>query len=133
VDITKEKNYGRNEDIIVQFVANAYVGIVEWWLKNGMPYPPRIMAEQVGILLERNLYKKNSRAYAARPFSTQKTNGRFVALRSDRQNIRVPRRGRQLPVFSSLRATRSTRKKQRSAHASRVFPCLRMEGKYMSL
>lgn len=37
VDITKGKNYGRSEDVIVQFVANAYVGIVEWWLKNGMP------------------------------------------------------------------------------------------------
>ncbi|MEV5027453.1 TetR/AcrR family transcriptional regulator [Paenibacillus sp. LPE1-1-1.1] len=53
VDITKGKNYGRNEDVIVQFVANAYVGSVEWWLKNGMPYPPRVMAEQVGDLLER--------------------------------------------------------------------------------
>jgi AcrR family transcriptional regulator len=53
VDITKGKNYGHNEDVIVQFVANAYVGIVEWWLKNGMPYSPRFMAAQVGDLLER--------------------------------------------------------------------------------
>ncbi|WP_391559214.1 TetR/AcrR family transcriptional regulator [Robertmurraya sp.] len=53
VDLTKGKNSGHNEDVIVQFVANAYVGIVEWWLKNGMPYPPRVMAEQVGDLLER--------------------------------------------------------------------------------
>lgn len=53
VDTTKGKNYGRSEDVIVQFVANAYVGIVEWWLKNGMPYPPSVMAEQVGDLLER--------------------------------------------------------------------------------
>jgi hypothetical protein len=28
----------------------AYVGIVEWWLKNGMPYPPHVMEDQVGIL-----------------------------------------------------------------------------------
>lgn len=53
VEITKGKNLGHNEDVIVQFVANAYVGVVEWWLKNGMPYPPRVMAEQVGDLLER--------------------------------------------------------------------------------
>jgi AcrR family transcriptional regulator len=53
VDMTKGKNNGQSEDVIVQFVANAYVGIVEWWLKNGMPYPPRVMAEQVGDLLER--------------------------------------------------------------------------------
>ncbi|MEV5112108.1 TetR/AcrR family transcriptional regulator [Peribacillus frigoritolerans] len=53
VDITKGKNSDQNEDVIVQFVANAYVGVVEWWLKNGMPYPPRVMAEKVGELLER--------------------------------------------------------------------------------
>ncbi|MEI2471908.1 TetR-like C-terminal domain-containing protein, partial [Peribacillus frigoritolerans] len=28
---------------------------VEWWLKNGMPYPPEEMAEKVGDLLERIL------------------------------------------------------------------------------
>jgi hypothetical protein len=33
--------------------ANAYVGLVEWWLKNGMPYPPKEMAKKVGDLLER--------------------------------------------------------------------------------
>lgn len=53
MDITKGKNFGQNKDIIVQFVANAYVGVVEWWLKNGMPYPPRVMAEKVGDLLDR--------------------------------------------------------------------------------
>ncbi|MGG0846601.1 TetR/AcrR family transcriptional regulator [Peribacillus simplex] len=55
VDITKGKNLGQSEDIVVEFVANAYVGVVEWWLKNGMPYPPQEMAEKVGKLLERNL------------------------------------------------------------------------------
>ncbi|MBA2876252.1 TetR/AcrR family transcriptional regulator [Thermaerobacillus caldiproteolyticus] len=55
VDITKEKNQGLNEDVILQFIVNSYVGIVEWWIANGMPYPPHVMAEQVGILLERNL------------------------------------------------------------------------------
>jgi AcrR family transcriptional regulator len=55
VDVTKGKNHGLNEDVILQFIVTSYVGIVEWWFKNGMPYPPRVMAEQVGILLERNL------------------------------------------------------------------------------
>lgn len=49
---TNEKNNGVSEDIIVQFVGTAYVGVVEWWLTNGMPYPPHVMAEQVGTLLE---------------------------------------------------------------------------------
>ncbi|QLC90756.1 TetR/AcrR family transcriptional regulator [Priestia megaterium] len=53
VDITKGKNLGQNEDIVAEFVANAYVGVVEWWLKNGMPYPPKEMAEKVGDLLDR--------------------------------------------------------------------------------
>ncbi|MED4635127.1 TetR-like C-terminal domain-containing protein [Peribacillus frigoritolerans] len=55
VDITKGKNFGQSEDVVVEFVANAYVGVVEWWLKNGMPYPAEEMAEKVGDLLERIL------------------------------------------------------------------------------
>lgn len=55
VDITKGKNLGLNEEVIVEFVANAYVSVVEWWLKNGMPFPAREMARKVGVLLERNL------------------------------------------------------------------------------
>ncbi|MCP1153678.1 TetR/AcrR family transcriptional regulator C-terminal domain-containing protein [Peribacillus castrilensis] len=55
VDITEGKNFGQSEDVVVEFVANAYVGVVEWWLNNGMPYPPEEMAEKVGDLLERIL------------------------------------------------------------------------------
>jgi AcrR family transcriptional regulator len=55
VDTTKGKNYGLSEDVIVQFISTAYVGVLEWWLTNGMPYPAHVMAEQVGTLLERNL------------------------------------------------------------------------------
>jgi AcrR family transcriptional regulator len=55
VDVTKGKNHGLNEDVILQFIVTSYAGIVEWWITNGMPYPPHVMAEQVGILLERNL------------------------------------------------------------------------------
>ncbi|EHS59616.1 TetR-like C-terminal domain-containing protein [Paenibacillus kribbensis] len=53
VDVTIGKNLGQSEELIVEFVANAYVGVVEWWLKNKMPYSPREMAEKVGDLLER--------------------------------------------------------------------------------
>ncbi|CEG24885.1 TetR-like C-terminal domain-containing protein [Peribacillus simplex] len=55
VDITEGKNFGQSEDVVVEFVVNAYVGVVEWWLNNGMPYPPEEMAEKVGDLLERIL------------------------------------------------------------------------------
>ncbi|MGG4201814.1 TetR/AcrR family transcriptional regulator [Peribacillus frigoritolerans] len=54
--ITAEgKNKGLSEDIILRFVSAAYVEVVEWWLKNQMPYPPRVMAEQVGVLVKRIL------------------------------------------------------------------------------
>lgn len=55
VDTTAPKNRGLHDDVIVQFVATAYVGVLEWWLSNGMPYPPRVMAAELGILQERNL------------------------------------------------------------------------------
>lgn len=38
-----------------KFIVTSYVEIVEWWIKNEMPKPPEVMAEQVGILLDRNL------------------------------------------------------------------------------
>jgi hypothetical protein len=55
VDIRKEKNQGLNEDVLLQFIVASYVGMVEWWITNRMPYPPHVMAGQVGMLLERNL------------------------------------------------------------------------------
>jgi len=54
-NITDGKNRGLNEDVILQFFGTAYVGAVEWWFKNGMPHPPHVMEEQLGLLLERNL------------------------------------------------------------------------------
>lgn len=55
INITEGKNRGLGEDVILQFFATAYIGVVEWWLKNGMPYPPHIMEEQIETLLVRNL------------------------------------------------------------------------------
>jgi AcrR family transcriptional regulator len=53
VDTTKGKNHGLSEGVIVKFVANAYVGVLESWLKEGMPSPPDVMAKELGILIER--------------------------------------------------------------------------------
>ncbi len=49
----EERNQGLDEVIVGSFMGTAFVGIVEWWISNGMPYPPHIMAKQVGVLLER--------------------------------------------------------------------------------
>ena len=54
VNVTEGKNQGLNKDVILQFFGAAVVGAVEWWFRNGMPLPPRAMAEQTGILLDRN-------------------------------------------------------------------------------
>jgi AcrR family transcriptional regulator len=53
VNTAEGKNKGLSDEIIVRFVSAAYVEVVEWWLKNEMPYPPRVMAEQVGLLIKR--------------------------------------------------------------------------------
>lgn len=55
VNVAEGVNQGLNEDVILQFFGAAVVGAVEWWFKNGMTIPPRVMAEQTGILLDRNL------------------------------------------------------------------------------
>ncbi|MEK4350817.1 TetR/AcrR family transcriptional regulator [Paenibacillus sp. FSL R5-0475] len=54
VDITKSKNEGLNKDLVVQFVASSYVGVVEWWFTNERPVTYQVLAEQLGALLERN-------------------------------------------------------------------------------
>ena len=54
IDTTEGKNQGLSQDVILQFFASAIVGAVEWWFKNGMPLPARVMAEQTGALLDRN-------------------------------------------------------------------------------
>ncbi|AKG34808.1 TetR/AcrR family transcriptional regulator [Paenibacillus durus] len=54
-EMTEGKKSGLSEEVIVQFFAPAYVGLVEWWFTNGMPYPPDAMEEQVGMMLEKNL------------------------------------------------------------------------------
>jgi hypothetical protein len=53
VDITKGINQGLNKEVIVRFVASAYVGLVEWWFTNEKPITHQDLAEQLGTLLER--------------------------------------------------------------------------------
>ncbi|QGQ96551.1 TetR/AcrR family transcriptional regulator [Paenibacillus psychroresistens] len=55
VDITQGINKGLNKDVFLNFFGIAIVGIVESYVTNGIPESPQVIAEQVGILLERNL------------------------------------------------------------------------------
>lgn len=54
VDVTRGKNKGLNEQMLIRFVASAYVGVVEWWFMNERPITHQALAEQLGTLLERN-------------------------------------------------------------------------------
>ncbi|MNC47054.1 hypothetical protein D3C75_960980 [compost metagenome] len=55
LDVTRGKNQGIKEEVLVRFTASAYVGVVEWWFMNEKPFSYRELAEQLGALLERNL------------------------------------------------------------------------------
>ncbi|WP_424769289.1 TetR/AcrR family transcriptional regulator [Paenibacillus sp. sgz302251] len=55
IDRESGKNVDLSEDVMLQYASTAYVGVIEWWIRNGMPYPPQEMAKQVGTLLGRSL------------------------------------------------------------------------------
>ncbi|MES5261684.1 TetR/AcrR family transcriptional regulator [Priestia megaterium] len=48
-------NEGLSEDIIVEFVSNAYVGVLETWIKEGITSSSQSLAKDLGILMERIL------------------------------------------------------------------------------
>jgi AcrR family transcriptional regulator len=43
-----------DNELNAQFMASAFVGIVEWWIQHKMPHPPEYMADQLWRLFERN-------------------------------------------------------------------------------
>lgn len=55
VDVTSGRNQGLSKDIILRFFGAAIVEIVETWFTNGLKESTQVVAEQVGILLDRNL------------------------------------------------------------------------------
>lgn len=55
IDKTSGKNADLSDEIMLQYAGTAYVGVIEWWIKNEMPLPPHLMAKQVGTLLGRSL------------------------------------------------------------------------------
>jgi len=54
VDVTEGKNIGLSKDIILKFFGAAIVEIVEAWITNGLSEPTQVVAEQMGMLLDRN-------------------------------------------------------------------------------
>ncbi|WP_329767209.1 TetR/AcrR family transcriptional regulator [Bacillus nitratireducens] len=54
VDIKEGINKGFSEDMIITFFGSAIVGVVETYFMKGLPDPPEVVAEQLGLLLDRN-------------------------------------------------------------------------------
>jgi hypothetical protein len=55
VNITEGINQGLSENVILKFFGSAIVGIVESYFTKDIPEPAKVVAEQIGILLDRNL------------------------------------------------------------------------------
>ncbi|MGG3312280.1 TetR/AcrR family transcriptional regulator [Paenibacillus lautus] len=47
------KSYIESE-LNAQFIASAFIGIVEWWIRHQMPYSTEFMVDQVKKLFEKN-------------------------------------------------------------------------------
>ncbi|MNI84831.1 hypothetical protein D3C73_1417660 [compost metagenome] len=45
---------GVENEINAQFMTSAFIGIVEWWVRNQMPHSTDFMADQVRKLFEKN-------------------------------------------------------------------------------
>ena len=45
-------NQDINKEILVQYIASAAVGVLEWWITHSMPYPATVMVEQLSLLLK---------------------------------------------------------------------------------
>lgn len=43
-----------DDELNAQFMASAFVGIVEWWIVRSMPHPPAYMAAQLRLLYAKN-------------------------------------------------------------------------------
>ena len=54
VDVTIGINQGLSKELILRFFGAAIVEIIETWITKGFSEPTEVIAEQVGVLLERN-------------------------------------------------------------------------------
>ena len=54
IDVTNGKNQGLSKDIVLKFFSAAIVETVIAWITNGLSESSNVLAEQVGILLDRN-------------------------------------------------------------------------------
>jgi len=46
-------NQNMNNELLVQFLSSAAVGVIEWWITHSKQYPAKDMVDQFRLLLER--------------------------------------------------------------------------------
>ncbi|WP_240420793.1 TetR/AcrR family transcriptional regulator [Paenibacillus periandrae] len=52
-NLDQSTNQTIDKELVTQFNASAFVGIIEWWIQNKMPHSPQYMAEQMWDLFKR--------------------------------------------------------------------------------
>lgn len=55
VNINEGGNQGLSKEVVLRFFGSAVVGVVESYFRKDIPDPPQVVAEQLGLLLDRNL------------------------------------------------------------------------------
>jgi AcrR family transcriptional regulator len=55
VDVIGGTNDGLDQALVIQFLASALVGVVEWWMKSETRLPAPAIARQTGLLMDRNV------------------------------------------------------------------------------
>lgn len=55
-------NQSFDQEMIINFMASAFVGTVEWWILNQMPHSTQAMAEQQAELFKRNIIFNSSKS-----------------------------------------------------------------------
>lgn len=45
-----------SNELVLQFIASGFVGVIRWWLESGMPFPPEEMASQLVQLYASGVY-----------------------------------------------------------------------------
>ncbi|EME7221462.1 TetR/AcrR family transcriptional regulator [Enterococcus faecium] len=51
--ISDGENQTLDQEVFIQFFGSASVGLVEWWIKNGIPLSPRDITQQLGGFLDK--------------------------------------------------------------------------------
>ncbi|WP_366249708.1 TetR-like C-terminal domain-containing protein [Terribacillus aidingensis] len=55
LDLIEGINQGLSRNLVLRFFGAAIVEIVEAWITNGLSEPAKVVARQMGVLLDRNL------------------------------------------------------------------------------